>query len=146
MAKTILQELWQALTVPIYDDWAGWLVVGLLWIAFAAILALIIYLILLAANTWFMPVMEGPATIVGKHFEESHTSTVMTMNPVTKMQTPVTTYHPDAWRLDIQLNNLKDSYYVDEETYVKLKVPQSIVVKYSTGRFWHSFSVKKILQ
>lgn len=136
-----MKDLFKTLaTVPHHSDaWVPWII---MWV----IVLLIAFIILLgvgyAANFWFTPTVEGYGNIHEMYFKPAHFTTTWTYNAVTKTQTPITRWHPDAWSIAIEIDGEVDVLFVSEEDYSCHWVGEPIMVRYSQGRLFGGINIK----
>lgn len=137
-----MNEIIKMLTEPIENNFMGWFLIVLLWLLLVLLVGIIIYGILSAINYWFLPLKEGYGKIISMHFEPAHYSTILVYNAATKTSMPMTTWHPNAWKLTIEIDGLEDDFYLTKEGYVKHKIGEKIYVEYTNGRLWKSVDIK----
>lgn len=140
--RDFFDDTWGLLTVPAEDTIGGWMALVLLWIASVAIVFMVGWLLLHLINISFRPLKTGLGEIVAMHFKAAHFSTTYHYNAVTKTNTPMTTWHPDAWKLVLQVEGESDDFYLSADKYVKYKLGEKVPVTYTTGRLWKSIKIK----
>lgn len=138
-------ELLRWLTTPPSNDGAGEAVLIVLWITVLLLIGLAVYGVLSAINYVFLPIKEGYGIVYEMHFEPAHYSTAMVYNVATKTSSPVTYWHPEAWKIVIEKDGSKADYYVNSIEYTKFNTGKDVCIKYQNGRLWKSLIIKEVL-
>ncbi len=142
--KDFFSEFMRTLTTPPGDHWMDYGILAVVWVLVLMVVGLVLFGVLSLIDGTFLSVQEGTGQLISKHFEESHTTTVLVYNAALKTSLPHTTYHPDAWKLGIQVGDGVGDFYVSATDYVKLKVQQRIDLTYTIGRLWGTLYIKTI--
>lgn len=129
-----MNEIWQQLFHP--EDSNEKIICVLGWLVVAIILGLIIWGVLSAIDSMWVPVEKGTGLITEMRFIPSHHTTILVYNG--KTTTPVTTWHPDAWKIVIERNGIKADWYVKESEYLAHKAGESVSIEFKSGRIWRT--------
>lgn len=133
--KDFLSIIWGGLKEPIDNNFAGWLLLFLMWILFVMLFAAILFILGWATNYLFLPLHEGIGTVTGHGFSPDHWEFVG----------KIYTHFPDRWYLYISLNSKSDCVRVAEPFYNSINNQDSLKIQYSIGRFYHCLYIKEIL-
>ena len=120
---------------------------GVIGFVFAAMMAIIICLIIgciLWGAYWAVDYIgtekvEGEAVIIGREFVEAHTTTTIINN------VPSTTYHSDAWYVNMERGSVTDQTQVSESFFDAVKNGDKYKIMYKTGRISGGMLIKEIL-
>ena len=88
--------------------------------------------------------VQGEGTIISSEFVPAHTTTTYTT--INNVTTPIITHHPDAWYVEIQVDELTDTVSVTQDYYNQAQEGQLVSVMYVSGRFTGGLYIKEILQ
>jgi hypothetical protein len=117
----------------------------LMWVCFLALGGLLLYGILTAIDSWFMPEFEGQGKIIEKEFVKAHTTTTITK--VGNSSIPIMHRHPDAYYLEIEIDGRTDTHQVKKKYYNVAQVGDIVKCKYNLGRlFTSSLYINKIIK
>ena len=129
--------------IRVGSDWPfGTFVVGLLLISFSLVAGLVIWGVLTALDSWFLPRQDGEGRVIGKKFDRSHVELIPVSTGNTSTIIPV--HHGDEWSLHIQVGDQDDWIGVTEECYSETKKQDRVKVTYVIGRISGSLYVRDI--
>ena len=135
--ETFLQELKQIRG----DSSEGLVMLVLICIVIVLIVGLIIYGLLDLINYVFLPIENGYGKIIEMRFEEAHYTTTQHYNHTTKMFTPHTVWHPNAWKYVIEVDGKTADHYVSAEEYIKHKIGDRLSLTFKKGRIWKNLFI-----
>ena len=81
--------------------------------------------------------------VTNKHYEPAYTTTTITI--VNKVSTPLTTYYPESYTVNIKLDSGSDSVSVSESLYHSMNIGDTVKVYCTIGRFSRTIYIKDIL-
>ena len=115
----------------------------LIWFVFLLLVALLSILVFTAVDSWFMPTKKCSGVIISKDYKPVYSTLV----PVStgKTTTMVPQYHPESYRLKIDIGIGIDSISVSKGFYNSADIGKEVDVLYCNGRISKSVYIKSIL-
>jgi hypothetical protein len=125
-------RLWDALF-----DWPLGTVIGVIgFLALFFSIALVVWGLFVAVDSWFRPRRQDRGRVVRKEFIPAH----MKYDVSLKMST----LHPDDWLIEVRVADQKDEMSVDEEFFNRISEGDVVIAEYVLGRFSNLFYLKGV--
>jgi hypothetical protein len=119
-------------------DIVATILIILIALAGSLVVAIIMWGVLIAVDSWFRPSVTSAGRIVDKEFTPAYFTTILVDN------IPQLIYHGDSWRLLVQVGHRCDWISVSERYYNSRKVGNEVRLTYVNGRFSNNMYARSV--
>lgn len=138
--KSFLQEIF---IDPFRDGEIGSYIIGIIiWLFSLVILGLLSLGIIFFSDYMLGSEKQDTGIIIDKRFEPSHTETLYVK--VGNITVPQTRRVPDKWYVKIEINDLTDNFYMDENSWNQMSINQEMNCRYTQGGVLSTIYINKI--
>lgn len=119
-----------------------WFIGILIWILALIISSLLFLGIFYLVDSCYLPQKENKGVVREKHFYPAHVQ--ITYVSSGKTMIPITTYIPDRYSLEVQIENSYDNVFVSYDFYYNSEIKDTLDCKYVNGRLSNSIYIEEI--
>ncbi len=131
--KEFLREVWEALTIPLANDFVDWLLLSLIWVCFILIVVVIVWAIVEILEIIFSKRFDGYGFVLSKVYRPRRTSSTIEYNVLLKIPMLKTVSHAEAYVVILKVEDREVEHCISREEYMRVKAGANIPITYSKG-------------
>jgi len=116
----------------INGDFVYYIIGIMAWFLFLLLVALILGFLVYLIDSLFLPVKQDEGVVTDKYIKPPHTSSSFIV--VGSVLVPTRHHHPKEYVIEITIGEFTDTFYLEGEDWVKMKVGEKLICEYSNGR------------
>lgn len=138
-----MKEFLYEMLIEPFERWSYEIFLGIIcwFLAISLIVGSIIFIVW-GVDSSFLQDKNGIGIIVGKRFIPAHTTISIVSTGKTTISIPI--FHPDSYRINIQVDGLNDEVAVSKYYYDDLEMNEKVNCVYTNGRIMDSMYIKEV--